>query len=125
MRLPFSQVIRKMAQDLKNSFRIEREDAEEEGRKEEPSLEDVVYTPGSGGGGTQQYSTNNPRQVEDPDSLKEKSHISAPKIKPKRRSVFNESETRGYRRDYQEKYREENGNGYIKKLKKPEERENA
>lgn len=124
MKLPVSHIVRKLADELKASFRIEREDEDDPSPSDPSPLGEVIYTPGaSQDPGDEEYSTNKPsRMVEDSESLKEKTFVSSPKVKPRRRSLFNESDTRGYRRDYQEEYRKQNGNGYIKKLKSPEER---
>lgn len=54
-------------------------------------------------------------------SDKEIKYQPQPKYKPPRRETFNESGTREYRNNYQERYRAENGNGYIKKPKKKKE----
>jgi hypothetical protein len=40
-----------------------------------------------------------------------------PKVKPPRRTNFNKTDDKSWRREYQEEYRKDNGNGYIKKLK--------
>lgn len=63
------------------------------------------------------------RLLEEGISQKEKAFVKMPNIKPPRRQQNNESGTREYRRDYQKEYREDNGNGYIPKLKKKEEDE--
>jgi hypothetical protein len=110
-----SNSIRKLARDLV-SFRIERDEEEpvEDRLEAEPSV--LLNSPKPS-----EYSTNtvSDRKVLDPESHKEKGYLAPPKIKPKRRSTFNKSETRGYRNEYQKEYRRENGNGYIKKPKKP------
>lgn len=58
------------------------------------------------------------RLVEEGSSKKEKGYEKMPNEKPPRRQINNVSDTREYRRDYQENYRAENGNGYIPKPKK-------
>jgi hypothetical protein len=127
MREALSGSIRRLASELKSSFRIEREEESDIEVLEGEPLKEIVYTPSnpdSASAGAQ-YSTNNPKVTEDSSSLKEKTYKAAPKIKPRRRQVNNESDTRGYRRDYQQEYRRENGSGYIKKLKKPGEDQDA
>ena len=44
------------------------------------------------------------------DSTRDKEFMQTPWIKPPRRESFNESDTRGWRRDYQKDYRSEHGN---------------
>lgn len=50
------------------------------------------------------------RVVNSPESAPDKEFMQTPWVKPPRRETFNESETRGYRNEYQENYRAEHGN---------------
>lgn len=61
------------------------------------------------------------RLEEEGTSTKDKGYLKMPNVKPPRRQNNNVSDTREYRREYQENYRAENGNGYIPKPKKKKE----
>lgn len=66
--------------------------------------------------GDSQESEQSPSQEEgsrvplSADSTPDKQFMQTPWVKPPRRESFNESATRGWRRDYQAEYREEHGN---------------
>ena len=115
MLIRVSKELRKLASSLLNAG-IELELDRPQGVQD---YSDVPFPPSVEEGGSKEYSTNTePRALTlDPDSHRERPHKTSPKIKPKRRKPFNESDTRGYRNEYQKEYRIENGNGYIKKPK--------